>query len=231
MQKDERNGELLLSILTPTLVERRERFRYLEEKLRRQIQNGFFTDRVEHLRLEDNRERFIGHKRNILMDRAKGDFIVFVDDDDDLSDDYVSLICETLEANPDIDCVGIRGTITFEGSRPHDLFHSIQYRRYFKKNGIYYRPAMHFNPIRREIAVQYRFEEVNFHEDIDWGMRMVRDNVLKKECLISRPVLFYNSRRKWWYQVLIDYTEDIRRVLGIQWVNCIRLRRWMREHF
>ena len=221
---------MLLSILTPTLVERRERFRRIEEKLRRQIQNGPYAECVEHLRLEDTGEYSIGYKRNILMNRARGEFIVFVDDDDDVSDHYVSLICETIKSNPDIDCVGIRGTITFNGSHSHDLIHSLQYKRYFKKNSVYCRPAMHFNPMRRSIAVQYRFEDVSLGEDMDWSMRMVRENALKKECLISQPLLFYHSRRKWWYQMLIDYTEEVRRILGIQRVNLISFRRWIREH-
>jgi hypothetical protein len=43
----------------------------------------------------------------------------------------------------------------------------------FKQGGIYYRPAVHINPIRREIARRYRFEEVSYSEDIDWAMQLV----------------------------------------------------------
>jgi len=186
---------VLLSILTPTLVERQERF-----------------------------------QRNILLEQARGDFVVFVDDDDDVNDDYVRLICRVIEANPRIDCVGIQGRITFNGSHPHEFVHSVRYRRYFKRHSVYFRPPLHINPIQREIAVRYRFEDISYSEDIDCGMRMCRDRILKKEILIEEPLYFYDSRRSWHYQQFIDASETVRRILGLQLVNRIRLRRWIRVH-
>ncbi len=221
---------MLLSILTPTLIERRERFQALRDKIIRQIQESPYKAQVEHLIFEDNREHSIGHKRNDLLERACGQFVVFVDDDDDVNDHYVALICEAIETHPEVDCVGIRGRITFNGSHPHDFVHSLQYRRYFKKHGIYYRPPLHINPIRRKIADRYKFEDISYSEDIDWAMRIVRDRVLKKEHLISQSLYSYETRRQWWYQWLIDNTETFRQVLGLQLVNRIRMRRWLREH-
>ncbi len=222
---------MLLSILTPTLIERRVCFQLLQDKLQRQIREGAFSDHIEHLCFEDNRERSIGYKRNVLMDQAKGKFIVFVDDDDDVSDNYVSLICEVISNNPEIDCIGFRGTITFKGRHPHEFVQSLQYHRFSRKNGVYYRSLMHINPIRRDIAVQYRFEDISYSEDIDWIMGMIRDKTLSRECFIDQTLYFYDSRRQWWYQQLIDVTEDIRQMMGIQMVNRVRLRRWLRGLF
>ncbi|MBN1317282.1 MAG: glycosyltransferase [Anaerolineales bacterium] len=220
---------MLLSILTPSLKERKTKFRQLQSELERQIAYDGLIDSVEHLYLIDNREQSTGQKRNLLIDQARGEFIVFVDDDDDISNDYVATITQTIREHPGIDCVGIRGTITFRGKHPKPFIHSIQYRRFFKQNGIYNRPPFHINPIKRDIAIQYRFERISYSEDMDWAMRIQRDGVLKKEYLIDKPIYFYHSRRLWLYQVFIDRTESIRQALGLQVSNRVRLGRWLRE--
>ena len=130
---------MLLSILTPTIEERKHQFQILQNKVERQIQSLPYADQVEHLWFLDNRERSIGFKSNHLLDQAKGKFVVFVDDDDDVSKNYVELICDAIKTNPDIDCVGFKGEISFAGSHPHLFVHSVKYKRYFKKKGIYYR--------------------------------------------------------------------------------------------
>ena len=43
------------------------------------------TSDVEILLLFDNRHLTLGAKRNFILDRAKGDYISFIDDDDDIS--------------------------------------------------------------------------------------------------------------------------------------------------
>jgi glycosyltransferase involved in cell wall biosynthesis len=222
---------MLLSILTPTIEERQSQFQILKNKIETQIQSSSFADQVEHLWFLDDREYSIGLKRNHLLDQATGKFVVFVDDDDDVSDNYVELICNAIMKNPDIDCIGFKGKISFAGSQQHLFVHSAQYRSYAKKRGIYYRPILHINPIKREIACLYKFEDINYSEDIDWAKRMWDDGILKKEYFINEALYFYNSGRKWWYQVLIDRTERIRQILGLQVVNNIRLRRWLKNFF
>jgi glycosyltransferase involved in cell wall biosynthesis len=49
---------------------------------------------VEHLILMDNKRRTVGEKRDALLRAAKGNYVAFVDDDDFISPDYVSLILE-----------------------------------------------------------------------------------------------------------------------------------------
>lgn len=218
-----------LSILTPTLEERQAQFQQLRGELERQIAANAAADSVEHLYLSDNREHSIGRKRNMLLDKARGDYVVFIDDDDGVSKDYVALVSQAIREHPGIDCVGIRGMITFRGAHPHPFVHSIQYQRYAKQDGIYYRPILHINPIKRDIALRYRFEDISYSEDLDWAMRIMRDRVLEKEFLVDKPIYFYHSRRTWWYQVFIDRTETVRQALGLQVSNRVRLERWLRK--
>jgi len=60
------------------------------------------TDEVEVLVEVDNGQQTSGTKRQRLLERAQGDYIVYVDDDDDISDSYVSSILRSLKNEPDV---------------------------------------------------------------------------------------------------------------------------------
>ncbi|MBI2486502.1 MAG: hypothetical protein HYW01_06020 [Deltaproteobacteria bacterium] len=78
---------MLFSILIPTLESRQEQFHKLYEKLNRQIAENSLTEEVEVAYFLDNMKHSVGFKRNKLIEWAKGKFVAFVDDDDDVSDD------------------------------------------------------------------------------------------------------------------------------------------------
>src|SRR3990167_7766463 len=96
---------MLLSILIPTLTSRRARFEWIHAKLMDQIRACGWEHRIEILSLADRGEVPTWTKRNALMARARCEFIVGVDDDDDVSECYVELIGGALVANPTIDCI------------------------------------------------------------------------------------------------------------------------------
>lgn len=219
----------ILSILIPTLVDRQPLFERITAKLRQQIETNDLSDAVELLSLCDNREMTLGEKRNRLLHQAQGEFVAFVDDDDDISDDYVKLICQAIQSHPTIDCVGITGQITFQGKRPRLFIHSLRYRDYFSRGGVYYRPPYHLNPIRRVIASQYPYEPVSYSEDIDWAMRLCHDQALHSEFFIDTVIYYYDSRRSWRTQQFIDLTEAIRHPLGLTLANRLRIKRWWRS--
>src|SRR5689334_2902632 len=122
---------MLFSILIPTLEERRELFARLHKILTAQIQAAHLESQVEILDLCDRRELSLGTKRNRLIAAAQGEFIAFIDDDDAVADNYVSLICQALQAHPDIDCLGITGQVYFRGRHPHRFVYSLRYDHYF----------------------------------------------------------------------------------------------------
>jgi glycosyltransferase involved in cell wall biosynthesis len=214
---------MLLSILIPTLEQRKPQFSALCDCLRRQIAENELESKVELLSLCDSGGQSIGTKRNALLDRSTGEFVVFIDDDDDVSTDYVSLVCRAIQIRPDVDCVGIRGCITFRGTHPHPFVHSIRYRDYSSRGGVYTRPPYHLNPIRRSIAASYRFREVNYSEDVDWALRVRQDRHLRSEEFVDAELYYYHSRRCWQYQWLLDRTEGLRHLLGLRLANRFQL--------
>jgi glycosyltransferase involved in cell wall biosynthesis len=219
---------MILSILIPTLDERQTPFEHIFNKLSHQIDDLTLGRQIEILALRDNREHSLGNKRNRLIEQAQGEFVVFVDDDDDVSTNYVRLITEAIQAHPAIDCIGIQGTILFNGEHPRRFIHSLQYKEYFCQRGVYYRPPNHLNPIRRAIALRYHFADISYSEDMDWALRLCRDRALSTEVILDEPIYTYYSRRSWRYQQFIDWSTPVRHKLGLQWANRLRVQRWLK---
>jgi len=104
-----------LSILMATTVDRRDLFRPLYIEIMGQCN----MKPVEVLFEEDNKEISIGAKRQKLLERAKGEYIVFFDSDDWPYPVYVVSILEALKSNPD--CVGFLIFMTTNGERPQKV--------------------------------------------------------------------------------------------------------------
>ena len=90
-----------LSILTPAVWSRMRQADDLRQKLEGQAAaiRGFH---LEHLVMFDNRSMTIGEKRQALLDSARGDYLAFVDDDDDVSDDYVASLAAGMRMGVDV---------------------------------------------------------------------------------------------------------------------------------
>ncbi len=162
------------------------------------------NDQVEILVEKDNGTMTIGTKRNLLLKRAQGDYICFVDDDDVVANSYVSKILEAVESNPD--CCGIEGLIFLRprhrnrdrksqrrwirGNREQRKFiHSIRYRTWFEENRIYYRSPNHLNPVKKELALQVMFLPQDSGEDHDYSKRLLP--LLKTETYIKGIIYNY----------------------------------------
>ena len=183
---------MLLSILIPSL-ENRVEFR---EKLMGQLlpQVKGLHRRVEILLDIDSGETSIGEKRNRLLDRAKGRYCAFIDDDDRIHPEYVNLVLSALASSPD--CCSLNGEITFVG-RPgrntKPFTHSIRHGGSYFGNGIYYRTPNHLNAIRTDHCRAIRFPVgIARGEDTDFCNRMHAAGLLKVEADIPETIYFYD---------------------------------------
>lgn len=162
-----------------------------------------YNSDVELLIETDNGEMTIGAKRNILLDRAIGDYVCFIDDDDMVPDYYVEEILRAI-GEDDVrtggapDAIGIKGHY-FEAQKSAQVFiHSIQYDSWFTQDGVFYRPPNHLNPVKRELALKAGFPEKDHGEDHDYSMKMLSildmdPEFAKTEVFIDKVMYFYHK--------------------------------------
>jgi hypothetical protein len=182
--------EKIWSILICTIEGREESFDKLCKKLKQQTATLGLDNQIEILSCKDKRgENSVGYKRNALLAESAGKYISYIDDDDDIHDNFIELIYNRLLKNPD--CVSLVGIITFNGAHPKKFIHSLEYSEYSEDNEAYYRPPNHLNPIRRSLAVQFTFPEKNIGEDTDWAMSIARSGLLRSQEVIEEPYYFY----------------------------------------
>ena len=220
--------EPILTIFVPTVTGREACFRRLRVELEAQVTRaGAFSD-VEIVTEKDDGALTIGDKRNLMLARARGAYVVSIDDDDEIHPDYVTLVLRALKENPGVDCLGLKGEMVFENGVRQSFVYSSKYREYWTRAGVITRPPHHLNPIRRSIALEFPFEPVRAHEDADVAMRMARAGVLKREVMIEDVLYIYHTRRDLRWHRLLERTEIVRHPLMIKTVNLVRLRRAMR---
>lgn len=181
--------EFKLSILIATTICRRELFK----KLYYEIWTQSKGHPVEILFEEDNKQISIGAKRQKLLERAKGEYIVFFDSDDWPHENYVTEILKALEEKPD--CVGMLIHMTTNGKRPQVCCHSLKYKVWKGDGKIridgydYVRNCTHFNPCRRELALQVGFKDQRFGEDRIYSDAVTQ--LCKTEVFIDKKLFHY----------------------------------------
>ena len=168
---------MTLSILTPTIPGRERQLQALQWRIEEQIQalQTHIEDRssalrssgqVEHLIFSDNRQRSIGAKRQALLDIARGQYIAFVDDDDDIADSYVSELLAAAASGADV-ITFLQGA-TYNGKQSVVDFQLGQGDHGFVPGGITNRDAWHVNAWRRSRVAHCQFGESNYGEDLTW---------------------------------------------------------------
>lgn len=132
---------------------------------------------VEVLYLLDNKRRSVGAKRNALLAASVGDYISFVDDDDEVAGNYVETILAEL--------AGFRGDVlTFRQMCRHlhtgyeerceyglDLDYLSGRDGAPKNSGWWQGKPAHTMVWKGSIARSCRFPDGNFGEDVGWVAR------------------------------------------------------------
>lgn len=178
---------MLLSILIPTMPQRSLLLARLMDVLAPQL-----ADDIEVLTDDEMPPVMRGTKRNRLMDRAAGDYVCSIDDDDLISPKYIAKIRQALWSKPD--CVGFKVRRYVDGREIGYAIHSIKWQ---KSNDCQWsnwwefrRVPNHLNPVRRELALATRFDdEKDAGEDHDFANRL--RPLLKREVFIDEYLYFY----------------------------------------
>ena len=177
------------TILVATLGQRQDLLRRMLDGLLPQVVAA--DGRVKVLAYWDNGQASIAAKRQALLDAADSDYVSFVDDDDTVSDDYVSAVLTALRQRRDY--IGFKLTVYQDGHRLGTSHHSLRYGGWVNRGGDYFRDITHINPMRTDIAQAARFDLTvpGQPEDTTWVAQL--RGRLVSEVFIPRVLYHY-----WW---------------------------------
>lgn len=148
----------MLSILICSLHSRHEQ---LEALLKELLYQRMDNEQIEIITEIDNKEISTGAKRNILLQRATGKYIIFIDDDDWIEPCYISELLKACES--DADCFAMNGWITTNGGNRINWALSKDYVNH--GTTFYYRKTNHITGVKRSIALQAGFPDKSNAED------------------------------------------------------------------
>lgn len=179
-----------LSILIRSIYKREAMLNSLLANIYTQIVKGSYYFSVEVLVNRDNKEITSGAKANELLLAAEGKYIVFIDDDDDVAENYIELILKAIET--DADCIGTCGTYSVDGGRPTRWYLSKDYIDQDDYQGselVYLRRTNHISPVKRELALMAMFPNKSNAEDKEYSERLIKH--LRTEEKILQPLYHY----------------------------------------
>jgi glycosyltransferase involved in cell wall biosynthesis len=184
---ENRNMKLSILICSVDRVERQENLNKLIHEINHQICSNYAEEIVEVLIEKDNGEMSVGGKRNILIEKAQGEYICFIDDDDFISKNYLNLILQNLTK----DILLIRIEHLINGVKSECIQPSL-YIDYLKtKESVYCANHFHLCPHKKSISKLVKFKELNFSEDIDYSQRMIP--FVSSYDLITEALYIYND--------------------------------------
>jgi len=168
---------------------------------------------IELLYLMDNKRREVGAKRNALLDMACGQYVTYIDDDDEVAPDYVERIRGLIiksrrgEAPVDVICFPQRCTIQ-PANVTHECSYSLAHHRDRKPELRrqlapalddkgqplpatlnWTGPPAHTMAWRRELVGEIRFPEKTFGEDVAWVDAACEK--AKTEMVLKGPPLYF----------------------------------------
>lgn len=181
-------NKIALSICICSIVTRREFLDRLMGVLSPQL-----CDRIELLLAIDSGEEAIGSKRQRLLEAARGDYVVSIDDDDLVSPSYVAEILAAIARTPGIDAITFNADRYVDGTFDGITNYSMAHRgnrdwRQTPDGKIYMRWPQHITPVRRALALDVGFGDIDFGEDAAFAESL--RPLLKSEQHI--PVVLYN---------------------------------------
>jgi len=175
-----------LSILIPTLFERRAQCERLRESIYEKFERLCPGLRLELVERIDNREESVGLKRKHLLQDAKGKYSAFIDDDDEVTDAYFEDFLKCIQSGDDV--MRLRGQMN-----QYTFTHSLEYPLSGKMfvDGVFVRPPNHLNPMLSDIAKMIPFENATRGEDLKWSILMAKTQLLRRETRTDSSRIHY----------------------------------------
>lgn len=173
-----------LTIAIPTLACRQP----LLDRLLRVLQPQL-TDDVQLLVDADDGQLTIGAKRQRLLDRAVGDYLWQLDDDDLVAADAVPRVLAALADRPTH--VGFNAARFEEGREIGSTIYSCRYPPVFTYTPpTFVRPITPICPIQRDLARAAGYPNIDRGEDLEYARRLSPVLKLEGEAFITGPAVY-----------------------------------------
>lgn len=169
-----------LSILIPTVPPRKKYLNRLLTNLQKQIVDNNLQDMVEIIIYEDDFEKSVGEKRNIMVDISEGKYIVIIDDDDMVSENYCLEVVKACQKY-DVDQIVTNLKYFHNGN---DKFSSFNISKKFKGYGLVF-----FNTFNFLITKYYKTKKWEFELEFS-RFNLKSNSKIKKIFIMSLLFIF-----------------------------------------
>jgi GT2 family glycosyltransferase len=118
----------------------------------------------------------IGMKRQQLLTQAKGKYLSFIDDDDEITDEYIEDLKACFDGGYPV--MRLRGRID-----PYTFTHSLEntLSGTMARGEVFLRPPNHLNPMMADVAKFIHYKDAVRGEDFEWTLRMSKSGFLTSE--------------------------------------------------
>lgn len=184
-------NKIKLSILICSIDTRRNTFLpKIQDEVYNQIDSLSIEkrDSVEVIVLSDNRKIMLGEKRNIMVEMAQGDYIVFIDDDDRISSDYVSSLLDATSEGKDV--ISFLAEVSINGSKPKICDYSIIHKKDYNTSSKYFRIPNHITAVKKSVSLKSSFPSLMYAEDQGYSKLLIKH--LKTETKINKVLYYYD---------------------------------------
>jgi hypothetical protein len=180
-----------LSILTPSVPSRITKgLQNVMDKIEKQIKENNLDKKVEHLIHIDNKVRTIGRKRDNLVQCAIGQYVAFVDDDDDISNDYVLELVNAIKNNPNVDVITFKQNCFIENYPKSIVKFGLGHENEaYAPNVEFKRKPYHICAWKGTLSKKFNFPSSNYGEDVGWLYQLWE--VAKTEYYIDKVLHSY----------------------------------------
>jgi hypothetical protein len=169
------------SILIPTIPGREDKLQHLLRTIHERRLSACPNLRIEICIDFDNREKTIGAKRQRLLQGAKGKYMSFIDDDDDVTAAYFEDALACIQGGFHV--CRLRGQIS-QYTFTHSI--SVTPNSMMAEGDVFMRPPNHLNVMLTDVVRPIHFYDVQNGEDFAWSIRVSESGYLTDE---YRPAL------------------------------------------
>lgn len=150
--------------------------------------NAEAQDQIEILILTDNKKTGLGEKRNIMVDAAQGQYVVFVDDDDRIEPDYLKTLLDATQTGADV--ITFHAAVSLNGAPPKLCRYSKDYGQDRNTPTEYLRIPNHICCVKKSVGVKASFPNLVYGEDSGYSKLLLPH--LKTEHAIDRVLYHYD---------------------------------------